>query len=122
MSMPQTERRYLYGQEARGVQGGAEARARIPIPPNPKRTKQRRRTRERGRTRESPASLLPLAPSLLKTVEAERTWFVNDRPERKETRTYEQLPNDRQVRLTIISTITHHLRDPADGGAPPSWQ
>jgi hypothetical protein len=32
------------------------------------------------------------------------------------------VPNDREVRLTIISTITRHLRDPADGGAPTSWQ
>src|SRR5664279_2640916 len=63
---------------------------------------------------------LPYDPTntLLKTVAAERTWYVNDRPERKETRTYEQLPNDREVRLTIISTITRHLRD----GAPVSWQ
>jgi len=32
---------------------------------------------------------LPYDPAntLLKTVEAERTWYVNDRPERKETRT-----------------------------------
>ena len=67
---------------------------------------------------------LPYDPTntLLKTVANERTWYVNDRAERKETRTYEQLPNDREVRLTIISTITRHLRDPADGGAPTSWQ
>jgi len=66
---------------------------------------------------------LPYDPTnaLLTTVVSEHTWPIGTATG-KETRTYEQLPNDRQVRLTIISTITHHLRDPADGGAPISWQ
>lgn len=66
---------------------------------------------------------LPYDPTnaLLKTVVSEHTWPIGTATA-KETRTYEQLPNDREVRLTIISTITRHLRDPADGGAPVSWQ
>ena len=66
---------------------------------------------------------LPYDPTnaLLTTVVSEHTWPIGAATG-KETRTYEQLPNDREVRLTIISTITHHLRDPADGGAPISWQ
>ncbi len=68
---------------------------------------------------------LPYDPTntLLKTVASEHTWPIGTATGR-ETRTYEQLPNDREVRLTIISTITRHLRDPADGGAPTSnsWQ
>jgi uncharacterized protein YjbI with pentapeptide repeats len=73
---------------------------------------------------------LPYDPTnaLLTTVVSEHSWPVAgvDKDGRgatgKETRTYEQLPNDREVRLTIISTITRHLRDPSDGGAPTSWQ
>jgi len=66
---------------------------------------------------------LPYDPTnaLLTTVVSEHTWPIGTATG-KETRTYEQLPNDREVRLTIISTITHHLRDPADGGAQISWQ
>jgi uncharacterized protein YjbI with pentapeptide repeats len=66
---------------------------------------------------------LPYDPTnaLLTTVVSEHTWPIGTATGR-ETRTYEQLPNDRQVRLTIISTITRHLRDPSDGGAPTSWQ
>src|SRR5664279_1816090 len=59
---------------------------------------------------------LPYDPSagLLKTIAVERTLLADDDQQPgKETRTYEHLPNDRQVRLTIISTITRHLRDPS---------
>ena len=62
---------------------------------------------------------LPYDPTnaLLTTVVSEHTWPIGTATG-KETRTYKQLPNDREVRLTIISTITRHLRDPA----PISWQ
>jgi len=62
---------------------------------------------------------LPYDPSnaLLTTVVSEHTWPIGTATGR-ETRTYEQLPNDKEVRLTIISTITRHLRD----GAATSWQ
>jgi len=69
---------------------------------------------------------LPYDPStgLLKSVVSEHTWPVGglDMHGRgatgKETRTYEQLPNDREVRFTVISTITAHLQDFANN----SWQ
>jgi uncharacterized protein YjbI with pentapeptide repeats len=63
---------------------------------------------------------LPYDPSsgLLKTVVSEHTWSVGGGGTGKEIRTYEQLPNDREVRLTIISVITTHLRE----GASVSWQ
>jgi uncharacterized protein YjbI with pentapeptide repeats len=54
---------------------------------------------------------LPYDPSsgLLKTVVSEHTWPVGGGGTGKEIRTYEQLPNDREVRLTIIKVITSHL-------------
>jgi hypothetical protein len=65
---------------------------------------------------------LPYDPSsgLLKTVVSEHSWPVGgvDADGRgttgKETRTYEQLPNDREVRHTIVRVIAAHLRDAND--------
>jgi len=57
------------------------------------------------------------------TVVTERTWPAGVagalRPDgiTKETRTYQRLLNDREVRLTIISTITAHLQE----YAPVPW-
>jgi len=68
---------------------------------------------------------LPYDPpaGLLKTIAVElKLPAAQEGQPEKETRTYEHLPNDRPVRLTVISTITRHLRDPSDGGAPISWQ
>ena len=61
---------------------------------------------------------LPYDPAagLLRTVVSEHTWPVGTATG-KEQRTYERLPNDRDVRLAIISLITSHLR--AD--AKTSW-
>jgi len=68
--------------------------------------------------RRCPGHLTPL-----KTIAVERTLPADDdQLPGMETRTYEHLPNDREVRLTVISTITRHLREPADGGAHISWQ
>jgi len=69
---------------------------------------------------------LPYDPAagLVSTFVTEETWPVGvaDHLGRgstsKETRTYQRLPNDKEVRLTIISTITAHLRK----RAPISWQ
>jgi uncharacterized protein YjbI with pentapeptide repeats len=54
---------------------------------------------------------LPYDPSagLLRTVVSEHTWPVGAATG-KEQRTFERLPNDRDVRLAIISLITFHLR------------
>lgn len=68
---------------------------------------------------------LPYDPAegLLAEVVKERTWPVGEADKhgrgemQKETRTYRSLPNDREVRHTIIRVITEHLRD----AAPIPW-
>ena len=62
---------------------------------------------------------LPYDPGagLLAEVVSEHTWPVGTGTG-KETRTYRSLPNDREVRHTIIRVITEHLRDTA----ATSWQ
>lgn len=69
---------------------------------------------------------LPYDPAegLLAEVVKERTWPVGEADKhgrgetQKETRTYRSLPNDREVRHTIVRVITEHLRDTA----PIPWQ
>lgn len=62
---------------------------------------------------------LPYDPSagLLAEVVSEHTWPIGAGTG-KETRTYRTLPNNREVRYTIIRVITEHLRDTATT----SWQ
>jgi uncharacterized protein YjbI with pentapeptide repeats len=58
---------------------------------------------------------LPYDPAagLLRTVVSEHTWPVGAATG-KEQRTYERLPNDRDVRLTIIALIKGHLQPEAE--------